>query len=267
MDIATLVNTAAYPLSDTSGGRFRELAAAARHGLRQAGSFNLDGFLRPEAVARAAAEIEPLMARASFHHSKDHNIYFTDEDPPVPAGHGARRRLTSSNHTLTCDQLDGTVVRRVYEWDGLRDFLAAVFERPLYRMADPLARLNVLGYGPGDQLSWHFDRAEFTVTLLVQEAERDGVFEYRRNLRGAEAPNHDGVACLLAGADPEVRALELNAGTLNVFMGYRSPHRVTKVAGSRMRLVAVLSFMEQPGVQFSAADRLRFYGRTGEGQA
>jgi hypothetical protein len=35
-------------------------------------------------------------------------------------------------------------------------------------MADPLARLNAMAYGEGQGLNWHFDRAEFTTTLLLQ---------------------------------------------------------------------------------------------------
>jgi hypothetical protein len=131
-------------------------------------------------------------------------------------------------------------------------------------MADPLACLNVMGYGADDGIGWHFDRAEFTVTLLLQTPEAGGVFEYRRNLRSAEEPNYEGVARLLAGEDPEVRALSVRPGTLNVFAGYRSPHRVTPVSGDRMRLIAVLSFMEQPDVRFSAEDRRQFYGRSDE---
>jgi hypothetical protein len=121
-----------------------------------------------------------------------------------------------------------------------------------------------MGYGADDGIGWHFDRAEFTVTLLLQAPEAGGVFEYRRNLRTAAEPNYDGVAHLLAGEDPEVRALAVRPGTLNVFAGYRSPHRVTPVSGDRMRLIAVLSFMEQPEVRFSAEDRRQFYGRSDE---
>ena len=41
-------------------------------------------------------------------------------------------------------------------------------------MADPLACLNVMSYSPADGLGWHFDRAEFTVTLLLRAAGAGG---------------------------------------------------------------------------------------------
>ncbi len=254
----------AYPLSDFEDGRTKDLVADMRRAWRAHGSFSLDGFLRPEALAACVGEVGPLMARESFHHNQEHNIYFTKEDPPVEAGHGARRRHSTSNHTLTGDQLESSVIHRVYEWDPLLHFLEAALEKPrLHRMADPLARLNVMGYGEGDQIGWHFDRVEFTVTLLLQSAPAGGVFEYRRNLRAAEDPNYDGVARLLAGKDRAVQPLLVRPGTLNVFAGFRSPHRVTPIAGPRMRLVAILGYMEKSGITFSSRDRIQFYGRDG----
>ena len=262
--IESIVDIAAYPLSDFEDERTKSLVAGMRQAWRAQGSFSLDGFLRPEALAACVGEVGPLMARESFHHNQEHNIYFTKEDPPVEAGHGARRRLSTSNHTLTCDQLESSIIHRVYEWDPLLHFLEAVLDKPkLHRMADPLARLNVMGYGEGDQIAWHFDRVEFAVTLLLQSAPAGGLFEYRRNLRTAEDPNYDGIAGLLAGRDRAVQPLIVEPGTLNVFAGFRSPHRVTPISGPRMRLVAVLGYMEKSGVTFSSKDRIQFYGRDG----
>ena len=261
--VEALVNIDAYPLEDLAAPRCRELIAKAKEGLRNQGSFTLEGFLRPAALADAVAEVEPMMARESFHHAKEHNIYFDEAALPAAAAPVLAQRLSTSNHTLTCDQLAGGVIHRVYSWDPLRHFLAAVLEKPaLYRMDDPLAALNVMGYGAGDRISWHFDRAEFTVTLPLQMSEGGGVFRYRRNLRRADEPNYEGVARLLAGDEDEVRILPLPPGSLNVFAGFRSPHCVTPVEGKRMRLIAILSFMERAGVTFSPEDRIQFYGRS-----
>lgn len=260
---ADLLNLQRYPLAALDSPAGRDLVEAVRRIWQRDGSFSLDGFLRPAAVDRAVAEIEPLMRRDAFHHESRHNIYFSDEEPFPPALGAGASRLTTSNYTLTGDQLAGSVVRQVYEWPALPAFLAQVLDKPaLYPMADPLARLNVMGYGPGDGIDWHFDRAEFTVTLLLQAPEDGGQFRYRRNLRSAEDPNYEGVLRLLRGEDKMVQGLPLAPGTLNVFAGYRSPHRVTPVVGERWRLVSVLSYMEQPDVVFSATDRERFYGRS-----
>jgi len=128
-------------------------------------------------------------------------------------------------------------------------------------MADPLARVNVMQYGAGDALNWHFDRSEFTTTLLLQAPDQGGAFEYRTDLRTAEDANYDGVARLLQGRDPKVQSMSLTAGTLNVFRGINTPHRVTPVEGESRRMIAVYSFYDRPGVMFSAEEQRGFYGR------
>ena len=129
-------------------------------------------------------------------------------------------------------------------------------------MADPLGRINVMAYHEGDQLNWHFDRAEFTTTVLLQAPCSGGEFRYRSALRSESDPNYNGVARLLAGQDERVQTLALEPGTLNVFMGKNTAHRVTPVEGDRPRIVAVFSYYETPGFAFSDAERVGFYGRT-----
>ena len=90
-----------------------------------------------------------------------------------------------------------------------------------------------------------------------------GEFEYRSNLRSDTAPNYDGVAQLLAATDPAIRINPLAAGTLNVFAGKNTLHRVSTVRGERSRLVAVFSYYDRPDVAFSDAERIGFYGRAG----
>ena len=96
-----------------------------------------------------------------------------------------------------------------------------------------------MSYTEGEALNWHFDRSEFTTTLLLQAPEGGGDFEYRTDLRAAEDPNYDGVARLLRGEDPDVRLLRLSPGALNVFRGINTPHRVTGLNGGRCRFVLV----------------------------
>jgi len=262
-DPAELIDISAYPLHDSENPRRRELVAESKAALREEGSFTLTGFLRPEALARAVTQVQAPMETASFHHFQQHNIYFAKNNLQDIPEELREKNITTSNHTLTCDQLSGGVIHQVYCWDPLKDFLAEVLERPaLHRMEDPLAALNVMGYGPGEQIGWHFDRANFTVTIPLQAPEGGGLFRYVRNLRSASDPNHDGVARLLAGDETETRTLRVSPGSLNVFAGFRSAHRVTPIEGKRFRMVAVLSYMPEPGVVFSPEDREQFYGRS-----
>ena len=103
-------------------------------------------------------------------------------------------------------------------------------------MDDPPARVNVMSYHHGEAFNWHFDRSEFTTTLLLQAPDASGEFQYRSGLRTPADPNLDGVARLLDGRDPEVRSLTLAAGTLNVFKRRNTAHRTSPVIGPRERL-------------------------------
>lgn len=252
-----------FPLDRLDGPAGRALVARCRGGLSERGLFNLDGFVRPRALARCVAEVLPVFDRAAFLHKRHHNIYF-DDGLGAPAGHPALNRVETVNRTLCADQIPDSLLCRIYAWPPLIDFLAACLGKSrLYVMADPLARVNVMAYRAGEALNWHFDRAEFTTTLLLQAPESGGAFQYRSALRSDDDPNLDGVARLLAGADDKVETLPLAAGTLTVFKGKYTAHRVTPSVGARPRVVAVFSYYERPDVAFSAAERLGFYGRAG----
>ena len=122
--------------------------------------------------------------------------------------------------------------------------------------------------------SGHFDRSEFTTTCLLQAPPAGGEFQYRSDLRSDADPNYAGVGRLLAGEDDRVRTLPLAPGTLNVFKGRNTAHRVTPVEGDGARIIAVFSYYETPTSRSatrsgSAAGRSnpmigkRRFGRTG----
>lgn len=253
----------AFPLNQTDSAAYGALVARCKADLARDGMFNLDGFLRPEAALAEAAAHAPKMASESFNHARHHNIYFKKSVPDLDEDHPALKLHETSNNTLCSDQLTGSRVSQIYQWPPFVAFLAEVMEKDkLHPMADPLAAFNVMAYAEGQALNWHFDRSEFTVTLLLQAPEIGGIFEYRTDLRTADDPNYDGVADLLNGQDPLMRQMNVMPGTLNVFKGVNTPHRVTQVQGPRARMIAVLTYYERPGAMFTQTEQLGFYGRT-----
>ena len=253
-----------YPLDQPDSPAYAALVISCQRDLTANGMFNLDGLVRPAAIARAVEDMQPRSDRMAYTHQRRHNVYFQDTVAGLQPDHDALRQFDTIHHTLCDDQLAGTLVREIYEWAPLPAFLARVLNKPqLFLMADPLARVNVMRYEPGEALNWHFDRSLFTTTLLIQASEEGGEFEYRSNLRSDTDPNYDGVAKLLGGSDPDIRTNPLAAGTLNVFAGKNTLHRVSPVRGQRDRLVAVYSYYEQPNVVFSDKERTGFYGRAG----
>ena len=258
-----ILNLGRYPLHRETSPEWQELVDRSKADLHAKGMFNLEDFILPSVAGRAALELSPLMASQSHTHKREHNIYFLPEIPGLEKDHPALRKVQTINHTLCADQIPNSLVIAIYEYPPFARFLAATMgKNALHTMQDPLARVNVMAYRKGEALNWHFDRAEFTTTLLLQEAELGGEFEYHSDLRSDENPNYEGVAKLLEGRDPQVKRMRLKAGTLNVFRGKNSAHRVTTVQGNADRMIAVFSYYEKPGVLFSPEERLGFYGRS-----
>lgn len=251
-----------YPLDRPGSDAWQAMVDHAKDGLARDGLFNLVGLMRPEALADVLDHVRAPMAAASFDHSRWHNIYFKDTVDGLSADDPALTKVETANHTLCHDQLQGTALDLLYNWRPFMDFLAAVMDQPtLYVMDDPLSGVNVLEYRDGEALNWHFDRSIFTTTLLLQAPDGGGVFEYVQDLRSDDDPNHTGIADLLQGRMAPTR-MPQDAGTLNVFLGRNTAHRVSRIAGSKSRIVAVLAHYDSPGVAFSASEQMGFYGRT-----
>ena len=257
-----LIDLEAYPLDRPDSQEYIALVARCRDTLAVEGMFELPGFLRPEATRQAAALAAPTMATASHRHARSHNVYFRDAVDGLTDDHPAMTKVETVNHTLCADQLAGNPVIALYEWQPFADFLAATMDKPaLFRMDDPMARVNIQASRDGEALNWHFDRSEFTTTILLQAPEAGGELEYRKDLRSPDDPNFDGVAAALRGEDPLLRKVRLKEGALNVFRGVNTLHRVVRVQGAVERLVTIFSFYDRPGVAMTAKEQIGFYGR------
>ena len=59
----------------------------------------------------------------------------------------------------------------------------------------------------GHYFPWHFDENEFTFSILIQEAEEGGLFEFLPDIRKPENENLDSVRSILKGSRKRVRSL------------------------------------------------------------
>lgn len=253
----------AYPLDKPESPEYAALVAHCRERLAADGMFELKGFLR-ENVVRAAVDLAaPAMRTDSHRHARKHNVYFRDSVEGLSDDDPVLTRVETVNHTLCADQLVGNPVLALYDWAPFAAFLAATMGKDaLYPMEDPMARVNVQASRDGEALNWHFDRSEFTTTILLQAPEEGGELEYRKDLRSKDDPNYAGVAAVLRNEDPAVRRARLTPGALNVFRGVDTLHRVVRVKGKTERMVAIFAFFDRPGVTMTAKERLGFYGRS-----
>ncbi len=263
MDVCQHLDLEKYPLDQDDSATLKSLIEEGRSQLRTSGVFLLPGFLREDSVRRCAEQLSTIAKQESFVHSREHNIYFDDRYDDVEADHPALTRMHTRSLTICADQIPTSLLVKLYRWQPIIRFIAAVVgKNRLYPMDDPLACLNIKSFREGDETNWHFDRAEFTVTLMIQKPKIGGIFQTRHELRSNTNPNYEAVAKLLQGCDKQVRSFQIEPSTLTIFRGKNTAHRVSAVAGNRMRIVAVLSYFDSPNVRFTDSDRIQFYGRS-----
>lgn len=252
-----MVNEDDYPLRD---GQFRSYC---RGTLARDGVLVLRNFLKPAAVDSIRREGEANQARAFFS-KQSHNAYLLPTDPDFPADHPRNRSVTSSKGCITDDIIPAdSKLRELYGSSTFRDFLCAVLgESALHAYADPLSSINIHYAHPEQELGWHFDNSSFAITLMIQEADQGGTFEYVSGVRDAERGDmrYDVVGKILQG-EVEPRTLNMEAGALVLFRGRNAIHRVTPVGGDRTRMLVVLAYNTEPGISLSETARMTFYGR------
>ena len=263
LSLEQIVDLDRYPIHELDGPEGQALVARARTALHAVGACDLPGFLRPAAITAAVESALSVRAKA-YRTEQTHDIEFSGLAPESLAADDPRRtRIRSGKEGTALDDIPAdSPVRTAYESDELTAFVGAALEiDPIYRSEDPLGALNYMYYAPGDELGWHFDGADFVVTLLLQGSEAGGAFEFAPMLRSADDRNDEGVRALLAGTSDRVQTMSGEPGTLALFRGHWSPHRVTPVEGSQTRVNAVLSYACAPGHRLGAETYRLFYGR------
>jgi hypothetical protein len=228
---ADVVDTQRYPIHDLTNPTSRELIADCRRQLDETGVAVLHDFLRPAAIA-AMVDLALSLAPQAHKSDQSHNVWFTTPDPSDPTDVQVR----SSKHGIAYDLIPADApVRRLYESDDLTAFIAAVLDKPvLHRGADPLDAMQMTIFGEGDELGWHFDNSEFSITLMYQPAEEGGDFVYWPRLRSATHEDREAVCRVATGEDTSgLRVLDNRPGTLAFFRGQHALHRVTPITSAR----------------------------------
>jgi len=257
------IDTDRYPIHRPGTSAYDALVAHCRTALETQGACLLHGFAVPEAVACMATETDRVVERAYLCRDT-HTVYLNTGESGFPEDHPRRRLEVTELYSVACDQIASEdALKRVYHWDPLLFFLADVLQRrAYYRMADPLAALTINVMRENQNHGWHFDEAQVTTTLMIQAPEQGGRFQYVHNLRTEDEREYEGITQVLDGTHPGIRTLDIKPGTLSIFAGYYSLHRVTPVAGGTTRYLATFCFKDRPGVKNSPEVQKLFYGRT-----
>jgi len=262
MHYRDLIDLTRYPI-DRPNAELADRIAEARRALDDSGCAVLPGFLTPAGIAALTREADANAPHAHRTFNRT-NAYFTEDDPSLPTDHPKRQFFDRSNAFVPADHFKSAgALRSVFDAPGFDAFVKdCLQEEAFYRYADPLADaiVNVAEAGPG--FPWHFDTNNFTVTLAIQNAESGGAFEYAPNIRDTQGnENFEDVADVLAGGSAKVTTIHLQPGDLQLFRGRYSLHRVAPLGGTLPRYVAILSYVEEPGMVATPERAQQLYGR------
>jgi hypothetical protein len=263
-DPRTLIDLDRYPVTDLDGPACRAVVERQRTSLAEKGVAILPGFVTAAATERIAREVAALAPRA-FLEDAWGTPYLQPVDDTYPEGHPRRALEHSLTWVLAYDLIPrGDALRALYEWDPLMEFVGAILERrPLYRMADPLGALNATIMDEGHQQGWHYDNTDFVVSLALQSSAAGGQFECAPRIRSAADENYERVGRVLRGeAGERVEIFPMTPGTLMIFAGRNSVHRVSAVRGAVPRIVALLSYDMRPDADSSEVFKYVRYGRS-----
>jgi hypothetical protein len=258
--IPDFIDLERYPIADLAMPDARALVADAKAKLRDPGYFTMPGFIRAEALSAIADEARAHLDGGHWHERlRDAGIGLDTGNYPWHRPTRAAVRCAGGDRMAPVSPL-----RLVYEWQPLIDFLGTVFGvMPYYRSEDLMVGCMLTGYAAGDELGWHFDPNDGVVTLMLQKAGAGGIFEFAPKVRTTDNDRAENVYnAVMDGRWPGTVREDQEPGTLALFNGHRSLHRVTPVEAAPDRLVLVMSYDSQPGQVFSDDIRQNFFGRT-----
>jgi hypothetical protein len=235
---------------------------AARTQIRETGACEIPSFVRAHALTTFIDDARRLAPHAHLSGGLG-TVYLGFPDESFPADHP---RQWLGNYGVGAVAYDlfpaDSPIRQLYEWDELLRFVAAILDLDvIHPYADPLGALNLAVMADGDELQWHFDQTDFVVSLALQDADEGGDFEVAPMIRSAGDERYDEVARVLAGDRAEVVTLPMTPGTLLVFAGRHSLHRVSPIHGATPRLVGLFGYDTEPGTMTSELLKEVRYGR------
>ncbi len=246
-----LIDLDRYPIDQPNSDGYRAAVDHAREGLRESGCAVIKDLVRPEALDRLGAEIWERKSTTHFSTQVINPYFHFHHNEEYPDDHPMNTFLERSSGFIPGDSWeDTTAMRYMFEHPDLATFLADCLEIPeLHPYADPLAGLTANILDPGQQFTWHFDTNEFAVTVLVEEADDGGLFEYVPAIRSDGDEGFTHIQHVLEGGRTGVKTLDLRPGDMQIFRGRYSLHAVSRVAAdSKPRHAAIFAYTEKPNV-------------------
>lgn len=242
--------------------RRRDVLAAAHAAMAAEGSATLEDFVLPDALAMMLEEARAAEPDA-YRRNQGYTAYLAHEASGGEE-HPTRRLHRYALSAVANDQLppDGALSALYRDREFIR-FVADILKEPqLHPLGDPMLGLTLTYLRDGDEHGWHFDANDFVVSLLLQDAQGGGAFEFAPFVRSTDEPNFATVESIMDGDRGPLLTIRAKPGTLAIFAGKRSLHRVSPVHGNRTRIIALFSYDRVPDLVHDESVHLRTFGRS-----
>lgn len=235
----------------------------ARKIFQSSGIFTVSDFLSQATHQNILADCKNLKDKAFFN-TVEGNCYLKEKEPSLGAHHPLNMTESTSLGVIAFDQIPASSgIHQIYQSNELRAFIADILGiEKLHEYECHLGAVNIARMIQGNYLRWHFDHSDFVVSIPIQNAESEGRYQYIHNLKSDTDPNYDGVQKVLNGDMSQVQELETDPGSLILFQGKNTLHRVTPVGGNTDRYVLLLGYAKTPGSKSTDYLRKIRYGRT-----
>jgi len=252
LKIEDIVDVENYPITDRQSSQRAQLVKQCRNDLRANLYCVIPKLILPAALKSMASEAM-LLRPAAYDNNSRRNCYLQrKEDPSLSADHARNHLEDTSTRMIAYDQIPSeSPLKAFYHADAVRELIAEIVESDeLFDNEDPYQPANYVCYENGDRSSWHFDADNsFTVTLMVQAADSGGDFQMSPNARSDDDQNYDHVAHVLRGErNDTIVSVAREPGALCIFRGCNALHRVSTVAGDKLRIMGVFVYEREPGI-------------------
>ena len=252
---ANLVDVDRYPVENLDGPSGTGFLASCRSELREKSICVLEGFVKPDALAGMVKETCILIPQG-YYYDRPRTSYEGNDhvDRIWPSGHPrTMEHINRYRQVLNYQIPNDSLVRSVFHWPALTEFVRRMLGfDTLYTSACPHLALTLQIAMEGDSNGWHFDSNNGNITLLIQEPDSGGEFEYVPDLREDHDEHYDDVRAVFEAPRRHARRTDIRPGTLVLFNGKYALHRVAPVGPTKQpRIIAIFSYDRRPDKLFS----------------
>jgi len=267
-----------YPIDQFENdvdGKYNYLLQNSIKQMNRNGFVSLPSFLLPDAVDKLTSCILKLEEDGvGFYSTDSHNVFLDadDQSDAMSPLHPRRIQLDSSKLIINASDLLLAKEAQAPNLDELfmsqrsvLNFISSVMQTKLYPSTDPYGKFYANIFREGDGLNYHFDRSEYSISLILQPSEEGGEFQFLPNSRTIVEGwdemilDIDDIAEAVAPHSLEMKRPKLAAGDLYLFRGQNSLHRVSEITKGK-RINIILTFNTEPDVRLNKYTLQKFFG-------